>query len=99
MGVHSVALSDEEEAAVGGLVASGRYADADEALKAVLGTGLKALADDEAQRQAFIDRVNAAHDRAKAGSRAPGTAQEVLERSFARARARWDAKQGEGDAA
>jgi antitoxin ParD1/3/4 len=85
MGVHSVALSDAEEDVVGGLVASGRYSDAGEAVRAGLAAGLKVL-DEEAARAAFVARINAAYDEAKAGARAPGTYEEIMERVRRRAR-------------
>lgn len=95
MPTRNVVLTDHLAGVVDGLVASGRYQNASEAIR----EGVRLLEREEAEWQAFLDRINGAHDRAIAGERAEGTADEVMERVMARARARWEAKQAEGDAA
>ncbi len=95
MPTRNVVLTDHLAQVVDGLVASGRYQNASEAIR----EGVRLLEREEAEWRAFLDRINGAYDRAKAGERAEGTAQEALERAFARAKARWEARQGEDDAA
>lgn len=82
MGVRDVRLGDEEEAAMRRLVDTGRCGDAGQALRA----GLVAVAEAEARREAFVSRINDAHDRARAGERADVTWDSVKERVLRRAR-------------
>lgn len=100
MPTRNVVLTDHLAGVVDGLVASGRYQNASEAIR----EGVRLLEREEAEWQAFVERINGAHERAMAGERAEGTGQEAVDRAFARAKARWEAKQrkaesGEDDAA
>jgi Arc/MetJ-type ribon-helix-helix transcriptional regulator len=90
MGVHSVTLSDDEEAVLGGLVASGEYGDAAEALRA----GLAALGRDKAEGDALLARIMVGYEQAERGEFVEGEAEEVVRRAFERAAAEWEAEHG-----
>ncbi len=95
MPTRNVVLTDHLAGVVDGLVAKGRYQNASEAIR----EGVRLLEREEAEMEAFLARINEGYEEARRGEFANGTAQEVLERSFARAKARWEARQEEDDAA
>lgn len=83
MVTRNVVLTEEQDAFVGALVASGRFQNASEALRA----GLRLLEDEEAEFAAVRARLRAGIDEAKSGARASGTGAEAIERAFAEAKA------------
>lgn len=91
MPTRNVVLTDHLAGVVDGLVASGRYQNASEAIR----EGVRLLEREEAEMAAFLERIMVGYEQAERGEFVEGTAQEVLDRSFARAKARWEAKQRE----
>ena len=89
MPTRNVVLTDQQEEFVAGLVARGRYQNASEAIR----RGVRLLEEDEAAADALLARIMVGYEQAERGEFVEGTAQEVLERSFAQAKARWEAKQ------
>ena len=95
MPTRNVVLTDQQEEFVAGLVARGRYQNASEAIR----QGVRLLEREEARADALLARIMVGYEQAERGEFVEGTAQEALERAFARAQARWEARQGESDAA
>lgn len=82
MPTRNLVLTDEQSAFVDALVASGRYQNASEALRA----GLRLLETDEAASAALRARLTRGLAEADAGDLAPGTGADAVRRAFARAR-------------
>jgi antitoxin ParD1/3/4 len=78
----NLVLTDHQSAFVDALVASGRYQNASEALRA----GLRLLEADEATLAALRTRLSRGLAEADAGQFAPGTGAEAVRRAFALAR-------------
>ena len=89
MPTRNVVLTDHQDDFVAGLVASGRYQNASEALRA----GLRLLAEDEARMDVLMERLIRGHDQVVRGERAPGTGEEAARRAFQRARDAFAARQ------
>ncbi|MEM8654397.1 MAG: type II toxin-antitoxin system ParD family antitoxin [Pseudomonadota bacterium] len=77
----SIDLTEDQEKLVQGLVETGRFADADAAVAA----GLSMLADHEAEVARLRERVAIGLAQADRGEFAEGTAEEVINRAFAKA--------------
>lgn len=86
MPTRNVVITEEQDAFVQALVASGRFQNASEAMRA----GLRLLEDEEAQLEALRERLRAGLEEVRAGERAPGTGEEAIRRAFAKARALHD---------
>lgn len=89
MPTRNVVLTDHLAGVVDGLVRSGRYQNASEAIR----EGVRLLEEDEARMDALIARLNRAHERVAAGERAQGTGEEAVRRAFRTARAAHEARQ------
>ncbi len=76
MPTRNVVLTDHLAEVVDRLVASGRYQNASEVIRA----GLRLVEEEEAEWQTFLDRVNAGYDEAKRGEFAEGSFEEIMER-------------------
>jgi antitoxin ParD1/3/4 len=83
MTTRNVVLSPQQSALVDGFVASGRFQNASEVLRA----GLRLLEAQEAELADLRTRLATSLDQACAGLRAEGTGEEAVRRAFARARA------------
>ncbi|MEJ1998431.1 MAG: type II toxin-antitoxin system ParD family antitoxin [Maritimibacter sp.] len=88
MTTRNVVLTDDQDDFVKALIASGRYQNASEALRA----GLRLLEQEESQTLALRDRLKAALAQAEAGDRAPGSGAEAVQSAFAEARQRWQSQ-------
>lgn len=88
MPTRNVVLTDHQEDFVTGLVESGRYQNASEALRA----GLRLLERDEAEMAAFRERIMIGYRQVKSGEFAEGTGEEATRRAFQRARDTWEAE-------
>ena len=84
MGTRNVVLTDAQSELVDRLVASGRYQNASEALRA----GLRLLEREEAELGDLRARLTVGLDQARAGELADGSGEEVVRRAFAAARRR-----------
>lgn len=84
MGTRNVVLTDTQSDLVDRLVASGRYQNASEALRA----GLRLLEREEAELGDLRRRLSTGLEQARLGELAEGTGEEALRRAFAAARAR-----------
>ena len=84
MATRNVVLTEAQSELVEKLVASGRYQNASEALRA----GLRLLEIEEAERAALRERLQAGLDQARRGELAEGTGEDAVRRAFAAARAR-----------
>lgn len=84
MGTRNVVLTDAQSELVDQLVASGRYQNASEALRA----GLRLLEREEAELGELRARLMAGLDQARAGDLADGSGEEAIRRAFAAARRR-----------
>lgn len=82
MATRNVVLTDTQSALVDRLVASGRYQNASEALRA----GLRLLEREEAELDELRSRLTAHLDQARRGDLAEGTGEDAIRRAFARAR-------------
>ena len=82
MVTRNVVLTDTQDALVQGLVASGRYQNVSEAMRA----GLRLLEQEEAETAALRDRLAEGLRQADAAELADGDAASVVRRAFARAR-------------
>ncbi|MCA0871375.1 type II toxin-antitoxin system ParD family antitoxin [Seohaeicola saemankumensis] len=83
MATRNVVLTDTQSDLVDRLVASGRYQNASEALRA----GLRLLEREEAELGNLRTRLTAGLDQARRGDLAEGSGEEVVRRAFAAARA------------
>jgi len=82
MGTRNVVLTESQSALVDRLVASGRYQNASEALRA----GLRLLEREETELAAIRDRLSAGLAQARRGDLAEGSGEEAIRRAFATAR-------------
>jgi antitoxin ParD1/3/4 len=82
MATRNVVLTDTQTDLVDRLVASGRFQNASEALRA----GLRLLEREEAELEALRDRLGASVAQARSGQFADGTGEDAVRRAFARAR-------------
>jgi antitoxin ParD1/3/4 len=82
MATRNVVLTDSQSTLVDRFVASGRYQNASEALRA----GLRLLEREEAEFQDLRDRLTAGLDQARRGDLAAGSGEEAIRRLFAAAR-------------
>lgn len=82
MATRNVVLTDALSELVERLVASGRYQNASEALRA----GLRLLEREEAAITDLRQRLMTGIDQARAGELAEGSGEEAVRRAFARAR-------------
>lgn len=83
MPTRNVVLTDAQSELVDRLVASGRFQNASEALRA----GLRLLEIEDAEREALRTRLHAGVEEARLGALAAGSGEEAIRRAFARARA------------
>ena len=84
MATRNVVLTDQQDEYVQALVASGRFQNASEALRA----GLRLLEAEERQSLALRTRLGASVEEALSGARAPGSGEQAVRRAFAKARQR-----------
>ena len=84
MATRNVVLTDSQSDLVDRLVASGRYQNASEALRA----GLRLLDREEAELGELRARLNVGLDEMRRGDRAEGSGEDAVRRAFAAARAR-----------
>lgn len=84
MGTRNVVLTDTQSALVDQLVASGRYQNASEALRA----GLRLLEREEAELGDLRARLASGLEEARQGELADGSGEEAIRRAFAAARVR-----------
>ena len=84
----SVELTDEEDALLERLVASGRYASADEAIE----RGVRLLEQDEAEIAAFVEQINRVLGRMQRGEFESGLDDAATRRAFRAARRAWAAE-------
>ena len=84
MGTRNVVLTDQQDAFLQALVASGRYQNVSEALRA----GLRLLEQEEGQTLDIRGRLNRGLAQARRGERAAGTGEDAVRRAFAEARRR-----------
>ncbi|WP_420962308.1 type II toxin-antitoxin system ParD family antitoxin [Brucella sp. IR073] len=84
MATRNVVLTDSQSALVDRLVASGRYQNASEALRA----GLRLLEQEEAELADLRERLMEGLEQARRGDFAEGTGEEAIRRAFAAARAK-----------
>lgn len=82
MSTRNVVLTDEQDQFVSTLVASGRFQNASEALRA----GLRLLEAEESQTLALRARLRAGLDEATRGERADGSGADAVRAAFAQAR-------------
>lgn len=84
MATRNIVLTDQQEELVRELVASGRYQNASEALRA----GLRLLEREEQMALDLRRRLQQGVAQANAGERAEGSGADAVRRAFARARAK-----------
>ncbi len=84
MSTRNVVLTDEQDRFVSALVATGRFQNASEALRA----GLRLLEAEESRTSDLRARLRAGLDEAAQGERAPGTGADAVRAAFAEARSR-----------
>ena len=84
MATRNVVLTESQSALVDRLVASGRYQNASEALRA----GLRLLEREEAQLDALRTRLETGLDQARRGDLAEGSGEDAVRRAFRAARSR-----------
>ncbi len=82
MATRNVVLTESQSAMVDRLVASGRYQNASEALRA----GLRLLEREEAQLDALRARLETGLDEARRGDLAEGSGEDAIRRAFHTAR-------------
>lgn len=92
MATRNIVLTDQQDQLVNDLVRSGRYQNASEALRA----GLRLLEQEEIELDALRNRLEKGLAEVHSGARAEGTGEEVIQRAFARARARYEDSQQVG---
>jgi antitoxin ParD1/3/4 len=83
MVTRNVVLTEPQSALVDRLVATGRFQNASEALRA----GLRLLEREEAEAEVLRTRLAAALDEAQRGDLAEGSGEDAIRRAFAAARA------------
>lgn len=83
MATRNVVLTDAQSELIDRLVASGRYQNASEALRA----GLRLLERDEGEFEMLRAQVMAGLEQARQGKLAEGSGEEAIRRAFAQARA------------
>ncbi len=81
MGTRNVVLTDSQSALIDQLVASGRYQNASEALRA----GLRLLEREEAELDTLRDRLSSGLSEARRGDLAVGSGEEAIRRAFSSA--------------
>ncbi len=84
MATRNVVLTDAQSAMIDRLVASGRYQNASEALRA----GLRLLEREEDETEILRTRLMLSLEEARRGDLAEGSGEAVIRRAFAAARAR-----------
>ena len=82
MATRNVVLTDTQSDLVDRLVASGRYQNASEALRA----GLRLLEREESELGALRDRLTTGVEQARSGLLANGSGEDAVRRAFAAAR-------------
>ena len=82
MATRNVVLTDTQSDLVDRLVATGRYQNASEALRA----GLRLLEREVSELGALRDRLSAGVEQARTGQFAEGTGEDAVRRAFAAAR-------------
>jgi antitoxin ParD1/3/4 len=82
MATRNVVLTDPQSDLVDRLVASGRYQNASEALRA----GLRLLEREESELSALRDRLSIGLDEVRRGDLAEGSGEDAIRRAFAGAR-------------
>lgn len=82
MATRNVVLTDRQSDLIDRLVASGRYQNASEALRA----GLRLLEREESEFGELQDRLKVGLEEARRGDLAAGTGEDAVRRAFARAR-------------
>ena len=82
MATRNVVLTDTQSDLVDWLVATGRYQNASEALRA----GLRLLEREESELGALRDRLSAGVEQARTSQFAEGTGEDAVRRAFAAAR-------------
>lgn len=82
MATRNVVLTETQSDLVDRLVASGRYQNASEALRA----GLRLLEREESELGALRDQLSTGIDQARAGHLADGSGEDAIRRAFAAAR-------------
>ncbi len=80
MGTRNIVLTEQQEDLVQDLVASGRFQNASEALRA----GLRLLEREESEARALSQRLNRGLDQAKRGELAEGSGADAIKRAFER---------------
>lgn len=84
MGTRNVVLTDSQSVLIDQLVASGRYQNASEALRA----GLRLLEREEAELSDLRTRLSVGLEQAREGAMAEGSGEDAVRRAFAFARNR-----------
>lgn len=84
MVTRNVVITDHQSTFIDGLVASGRYQNASEALRA----GLRLLEQEEAEFQEIRAQITRGLEEYRRGDRVEGTGEEAMRRAFASGRAR-----------
>lgn len=90
MVTRNVVLTDTQAALLDGLVKSGRYQNVSEAMRA----GLRLLEREEALMAALRSRIDEGLAQADAGEFADGSAEDVINRAFDAASARYQQQAG-----
>ena len=90
MPTRNVVLTDHQSELIDRLVASGRYQNASEAMRA----GLRLLEDEEEARRRLGERIDAAVAEADRGEFVEGSGEDVIRRAFAEAMRRYEAGNG-----
>ncbi|WBU59264.1 type II toxin-antitoxin system ParD family antitoxin [Paracoccus albus] len=85
MATRNVVLTDAQSELVDRLVASGRYQNASEALRA----GLRLLERNEAEFEDFRPRLVEGLEQARRGDLVPGSCEDAIRRAFATTRAKF----------
>jgi antitoxin ParD1/3/4 len=83
MATRNVVLTQAQSAMIDRLVASGRYQNASEALRA----GLRLLEREEDETELLRTRLTLSLEQARRGDLADGSGEEAIRRAFAKARA------------